>query len=128
MLGSLNTRRDFTYVSDTVNGFLKAAQAGKAVGMTYNLGTGREVWISDLVEMILDMAGEFGVAHKPALESDARRVRPQKSEVLRLLSDNALAREELGWQPEVSLEDGLRQTMGWIAAHLERYRPGVYEL
>jgi NAD dependent epimerase/dehydratase len=126
-LGSLDTRRDFTFVSDTVAGFLRAAQADGVNGKVFNLGTGREVWIGDLVEMILNLVAEFGVAQRPALKTDAQRLRPEHSEVLRLLSDNRLARDVLGWSPEVSLEEGLRKTMAWIAAHIDSYRPGVYE-
>ena len=126
-LGSLETRRDFTFVSDTVAGFLRAAQAEGVSGQVFNLGTGREVWIGDLVEMILNLVAEFGVAQRPALKTDAQRLRPEHSEVMRLLSDNRLARDVLGWSPAVSLEEGLRRTMAWIAAHIDHYRPGVYE-
>ena len=126
-LGSLDTRRDFTYVSDTVAGFLRAAQADGVSGKVFNLGTGREVWIGDLVEMIFNLAAEFGISERPTLKTDAQRLRPEHSEVMRLLSDNRQARDVLGWSPEVSLVDGLRQTMAWIAAHLDHYRPGTYE-
>jgi dTDP-glucose 4,6-dehydratase len=126
-LGSLDTRRDFTYVTDTAAGFLRAAQAENVEGKVFNLGTGHEVWIRDLVETILDLAVEMGARPRPALVTDAQRVRPQHSEVMRLISDNTLARAALGWQPKVTLEQGLRETVRWIAAHLDLYRPGEYE-
>jgi dTDP-glucose 4,6-dehydratase len=58
---------------------------------------------------------------------DAERLRPEKSEVFRLISDNRLAREKLGWSPQVNLDDGLKITIDWIRAHLDLYQPGRYE-
>jgi dTDP-glucose 4,6-dehydratase len=60
------------------------------------------------------------------IRSDKQRIRPPNSEVDRLLADNRLARELLGWEPATSLKDGLKQTIEWVKAHLERYRAGVY--
>lgn len=121
-LGKQDTKRDFTYVADTVNGFIKAAQADGVEGQTYNLGTGSEITIGDLVQKIVQIVG------RPVkIEVDPQRIRPEKSEVMRLLSNNHLAREQLNWQPEVSLDDGLQKTVDWIQNHLENYRIGVYE-
>jgi dTDP-glucose 4,6-dehydratase len=129
-LGSLDTRRDFTFVDDTVNGFIKAAEALLepesallVAGQTYNLGTGSEVTIGAIAKTILHILGKDTL---PIL-TDAERIRPEKSEVLRLLSDNRKAGQQLGWRPAVVLEDGLAQTIEWIKAHLELYRPGKYE-
>jgi NAD dependent epimerase/dehydratase len=121
-LGNVDTKRDFTYVSDTVEGFLKAAQAGEADGNATNLGTGQEVRIRDVAERVaqkLDRQVEIAV--------DPVRLRPERSEVLRLLSDNGRARELLGWSPQVSLDEGLDLTIAWIRENLDRYEVGKYE-
>jgi dTDP-glucose 4,6-dehydratase len=60
------------------------------------------------------------------IESDERRLRPEASEVDRLLADNSLARSLLGWRPQVTLEDGLARTIDWIRQNQERFRPGTY--
>jgi NAD dependent epimerase/dehydratase len=121
-LGSLSTIRDFTYVDDTVNGFLCAALAKDVNGCTFNLGTGDAISIGDLTDRIIQKVG----AHVK-VEVDASRLRPQKSEVKRLLSDNSLARERLDWSPTVSLDDGLEKTISWIRENLSHYRVGIYE-
>jgi len=121
-LGNLDARRDFTYVNDTVNGFMMAAQAGDMDGKTFNLGTGREVRISELVRLVIER-----VSHPVKIVIDPERLRPEKSEVQRLLSDNSLAKKLLGWQPMVSFEQGLEKTIAWISSHLDLYRPGRYE-
>ncbi len=120
-LGNLTPLRDFTYVSDTVDGFLRAATSEVAVGQTINLGTSTEISIGDLVEKIGAIVGS-----ELTVSADAVRVRPPGSEVERLLSDNRRARELLGWEPEVSLDHGLRRTVDWIAEHPEHFRVGQY--
>lgn len=121
-LGSLDTMRDFTFVDDTVDGFLCAARADDVAGCTFNLGTGHAVRIGELSERIAQKVG------RPVkVEVDATRFRPQKSEVRRLLSDNSLARERLNWNPNVDLDEGLDRTIAWIRENLNRYRVGVYE-
>ncbi len=120
-LGNLDTTRDFTYVSDTVNGFLCAAQAENVEGRTINLGTGQEIRVGDLVQKIIQLIG------KPVrVEIDPARLRPEKSEVQRLLSNNLLAQNLLGWQPQVSFEDGLRNTIAWVQQNIALYSPDRY--
>ncbi len=121
-IGNIDARRDFTFVSDTVAGFLSAAQAEGVFGQTFNLGTGQEVRIGDLVQLV---AGKVG--HPMNLVVEQERLRPQGSEVERLCSDNTLARKQLGWEPRVPFEEGIDRTIEWIGAHLEHYRPGQYE-
>jgi NAD dependent epimerase/dehydratase len=123
MLGALNTRRDFTYVADTVNGFLQAAQRDAALGQVVNLGSGTEVTIGELAQLIIGLIGRPVTIH-----TDAQRLRPQKSEVLRLLADNGRARELIDWAPQTALGQGLAATIAWVRDNLEAYRIGRYEI
>ena len=118
---NLTPTRDFTYVSDTVEGFVRAADVPQAVGRTINLGTGREISIGELARLIAELA-----ERQVEVTQDTQRVRPQDSEVERLLADTRLAQELLGWRPAVTLEEGLRLTSEWMQEHLDGYRPGAY--
>jgi dTDP-glucose 4,6-dehydratase len=121
-VGNLETTRDFTYVSDTVDGFLRAAQVKDIEGKTFNLGTGFEIRIGDIVDKIISI-----VQSQARVKVDATRLRPKDSEVFRLISDNGLARKTLGWNPETGLDCGLERTINWIRDHLDLYRIGIYE-
>jgi dTDP-glucose 4,6-dehydratase len=121
-LGSLDTTRDFTFVDDTVNGFLCAARTEGIEGKTFNLGTGTEIKIGDLAQKIIEKVGT-----QVEIEIDRERIRPQGSEVLQLLSDNSQARQTLGWRPEIELDEGLELTIAWLRQHLDSYRIGKYE-
>jgi len=122
-LGNLETKRDLAYATDTVAGFLAAGETSGVEGKTFNLGVGQEISIGELAEMIIKLIGR-----PVSIEVDEQRLRPAKSEVLRLLSDNNRAKSELGWQPEVSLEQGLTNTIEWIENNIHRFRPGHYEV
>lgn len=122
-LGNLDPTRDLSYVSDTVEGFVRAAECPRAVGRTVNIGSGREIRIEALATLVAELAGK-----RIVIEQEEERVRPQGSEVDRLLADNALARELLGWTPAVSLEQGLKATIEWMREHLNAYRAGAYVL
>jgi dTDP-glucose 4,6-dehydratase len=120
-LGSLTPTRDLNFVTNTVDGFVLAAQAPAAIGQVINLGSGREISIGDLAALIARLTGiAFDV------ESETARLRPEKSEVNRLLADHTRATELLGWTPRVTLEEGLVQTIDWIRENLDRYRPHEY--
>ena len=122
-LGNLEARRDLTYVSDTVRGFIDAGSVSDVEGKTFNLGVGKEVSIGQLADRIISLIG------RPVrVEVDVDRLRPEKSEVQRLLSDNSHARVRLGWEPRVLLDEGLEQTINWVRQHLQRYRPEIYQV
>ena len=116
-LGNLHPTRDLSYVADMVDGFILAAATPAAVGKTINLGSGREISIGELAQMIAGLTGR-----SIRIESEEQRVRPEKSEVERLLADNTLARNLLGWQPRIGLEEGLKMTIEWVEGNLEGYR------
>ena len=122
-LGNLDARRDLTFISDTVDGFLRAAQAPDVEGKTINLGTGKEVSIGDLAGKIIEL-----VDLPVKVEIDPERLRPEKSEVQRLLADNRLAYQHLGWKPQVELTGGLKKTIVWIKNHMDHYQPGRYQV
>lgn len=120
-LGNLDARRDLTYVSDTVDGFLRVAEAEGVHGETFNLGVGSEITIGELAAKIIRLVGR-----DVRIEMDPSRLRPAKSEVERLLSDNSLVRERVGWQPGVSFDVGLARTIEWVHGNLNRFRTEEY--
>ena len=122
-LGDLRPTRDLNFVTDTVDGFLRAAEAEQAIGRTINLANRSEISIGDLARKIIAIVGR-----DVPIESDTSRLRPATSEVFRLYGDNTLARELLGWEPRVSLDEGLRRTVEWVAQHLDRYDPTRYQV
>jgi len=120
-LGSLGPERDLTFVEDTVAGFLAVAECDRAVGQVVNVGTGSAISIGDLAKKLVDM-----VDPKARVETVEERVRPDRSEVLRLVCANAKARELTGWAPRVALDEGLGRTVEFIRGNLDLYRADVY--
>jgi NAD dependent epimerase/dehydratase len=120
-LGSLDPVRDFTYVSDTCEGFCRMAECDAAVGQLVHLGTGRGVAVGELVKLLSEITGKV----KPVVQTDERK-RPEKSEVQVLLSNPARARELLGWQPQVSLHEGLERVVSFIKRHPNFYEGQAY--
>ena len=122
-LGRLDTRRDLTYVGDTVDGFVRAATAPEIEGMTIQLGTGRAERIGELVDLARRLTG-----NEAAIVQDPARMRPDASEVLVLQSDPSLAGELLGWRAETSLEDGIAATVDWMRSQPAGADPGRFQL
>jgi NAD dependent epimerase/dehydratase len=121
-LGSLDTTRDFTFVDDTVDGFIKAGVTPGVEGSEFNLGMGEEIRIGDLANKVMRKVGR-----SVKIIVTPERLRPERSEVMRLISDNRLARETLGWSPNVRLDQGLDRTINWISRNIERYQPDQYQ-
>ncbi|MFM2151898.1 MAG: hypothetical protein RL199_333 [Pseudomonadota bacterium] len=119
LLGRLDTRRDLTFVTDTVEGFIRAAVAPGVEGEVVQLGTGHAVTVQELFDACCQAVGVDAVARL-----DERRLRPDPSEVLVLESDWSRARDVLGWSPRVTLDAGLRRTVEWLRRHLDAYKPG----
>jgi len=120
-LGSLDPMRDFTFAADTANGFVLVAEADNVLGEEINLGNDNTIRIGDLVEKIFGIIGKT-----PKIITDEQRIRPGKSEVMKLWASNQKAREMIGWEPRVSLDEGLKFTIEWISSHLDLYRPDQY--
>lgn len=122
-LGNLEPVRDFLYISDTVQGFIAAAQSDRVVGKEINIGSGEGISINNLVKKTQK------IAHKDArIVVEKARMRPDKSEVFNLVCNNYSARRLLGWRPRVSLDKGLELTIGWIKDHLDFYKSNNYHI
>ncbi len=118
-LGSLHPTRDLTFVEDSCRGFIALASSDAAVGREVNLGTGQEIAVGELAALLAEVAGA-----DVTIVSEDDRKRPPLSEVERLVSDNSLARELSGWQPQVGLREGLERTLAWFRDNLGRYKTG----
>lgn len=120
-LGSLDPRRDLTYVKDTVSGFVSIAACDAAIGRVVNVGRGEDVTIGELVERIGALLG-----CPITVETDPDRVRPAASEVGRLLAGTALAQQLWGWEPQYTLDQGLSETIAWVRGNIELFRVDRY--
>jgi dTDP-glucose 4,6-dehydratase len=120
-LGSLTPTRDLLFVADTVRGMIAAARSDRAVGLVVNLGTGTEISIGDLARKVIAACGS-----NAKVVREAQRLRPEASEVERLCASNARARDLLGWEPRVTLDEGISRVVEFLRANLDRYKPGIY--
>ena len=122
-LGALDPLRDMTFVSDTVAGFMAAATSHGVEGETINLGTGLSLSVGEFASKIFELMGV-----EPAIVTDPNRLRPSRSEVGRLQSDNGKADRLIGWRPHVSVDEGLRQTIEFVREHPDFYRSLQYSI
>ena len=124
-LGSLHPTRDLTYVKDTVEGFIQIAASDRTIGEEINIATQTEISVGDLASKIIEMIDPQAV-----IALDTSRLRPEKSEVERLIGSNDKIKELTGWRPEYLLDEGLKETIEWFSAkeNLERYKPHIYNV
>jgi NAD dependent epimerase/dehydratase len=122
-LGATEPTRDFLYVTDTAVGIARCAEVEGVIGQVFNLGTGREISIAEVVELVFAAIGK-----ELPLVLAKERLRPSGSEVDRLCASVEKSRTRLGWEATVPLEDGLRRTIDWIAGSLDVYKSTIYNV
>ena len=122
-LGSLTPTRDFNYVLDTVNGFRRIAESPNTIGEEINIATQNEVSIG---EMAQELIKQINPSAKIIREEE--RLRPEKSEVQRLLGSNEKIKRLTGWAPQFTLEEGLAQTIEFFRDNLDKYKTGIYNI
>ena len=120
-VGDLSPRRDLVFVQETAAAFEKIMLCDSLSGEDCNVCTGTDYAMSDVLEVVLDLVGK-----DVEVRVDESRIRPEKSEVRRLLGDNTKLKEHVGWVPSVSLEDGLAKTVDWISDNIGKFRPSFY--
>ena len=125
LLGSINPTRDFNYVGDVCKGFIHLAKSDKAIGKEVNIGSGSEISIGSLAELLIELTGTEVV-----ISSEDIRKRPDKSEVERLVCDNSLIKKITEWKPETTLREGLLNTIEWFneKENLKRYKDDIYNI
>lgn len=122
-LGSLTPTRDFNYVKDTVHGFIAIFQSDRTIGEEINIATQKEISIGQLAKELIDQ-----INPQARILCDEQRLRPEKSEVNRLLGCNEKILRLTDWKPEYSMEKGLAETIKFLSANLERYKVNIYNL
>jgi NAD dependent epimerase/dehydratase len=122
-LGNIDTTRDFTFVADTVEGFMGIAENPATIGKALNIGSGTETSIRELTEIIFNLMGM-----ECPVEVDEQRLRPKASEVDRLCANSTLLRQLTSWEPKTTLQEGLTRTIDWVRDHLGSYSIGSYSI
>lgn len=122
-LGALTPTRDFNYVKDTVNGFYEIANSDKTIGQVVNIATQHEISIEALALELIDQ-----INPKAKIICDEERLRPEKSEVNRLLGKNDKILALTGWQAKYTLKTGLEETIEWIKDNLDAFKVDTYNV
>lgn len=122
-LGSLTPTRDFNYVKDTASGFIEIAKADKTIGEEINIASQMEISIGELTQELIKQ-----INPKAKIICDEQRLRPEKSEVNRLLGSNKKIKDLTAWRPRYTLEEGLSETIGFFKANLDKYKTDIYNI
>ena len=124
-LGDLSPTRDFNYVKDTAQGFIDIAESDEAVGQEINIATGKEYSVEQVAQLLIKELNPSAVILR-----DDIRIRPEASEVFRLIGDNALIKKLTGWQSQYDLPEGLVDTVNWFKKpeNLQRYKAWLYNI
>lgn len=122
-LGSLSPTRDFNYVKDTAAGFIAIAESAQTVGQEINIATQHEISIGGLADVIISQ-----INPKARVVCDGQRLRPEKSEVSRLLGSNAKIKRLTGWEPQYTFEQGIAETIEWIAHNMDKFKTDIYSI
>ncbi len=122
-LGSLTPTRDFNYVKDTVRGFLSVFESDQTIGEEINIATQKEISIGTLARELIRLMNP-----EAEIVCEGERMRPEKSEVNRLLGCNAKICRLTGWKPQYALEEGLKETISFFKGNLEKYKTDIYNL
>jgi NAD dependent epimerase/dehydratase len=120
-VGSLDPVRDLTFVEDTASAMITIASTDAFVGRVINVGTGEAISIREIYERLVAITG-----HQAELRQDPARIRPQASEVMKLISNNSVLRSTTSWKNEVNIDAGLARTVEWLRSNLAGYRPERY--
>ena len=120
-LGSLSPTRDFNYVKDTVAGFIAIAESDKTIGEEINIASQKEISIGELATEIINQ-----INPSAQIVCEEQRLRPEKSEVNRLLGNNKKLKQLTNWEPHYSLQQGIEETIVWLKDNVERYKTDIY--
>ena len=122
-LGSLTPTRDFNYVKDTAAGFIAIAESDKTIGEEINIATQKEISIGELATEIVAQINPHA-----RIVCDEQRLRPQKSEVTRLLGANEKIQALTNWKPNYTFSEGISETIAWLRDNLDKYKTNIYNV
>jgi len=122
-LGSLTPSRDFNYVKDTANGFISILESDQTIGQEINIATQKEISIGQLADELIRQ-----INPNASIICDEQRLRPEKSEVNRLLGSNDKIQKLTSWKPQYTFEDGLSETIAFIRENMDLYKPDIYNI